>query len=370
MKKILTVIGARPQFIKASMISPIIKKTPGVTEIVIHTGQHFDSNMSNIFFQQLSMQPPKYYLNINKSIHGEMTGRMIIEIEKILIKENPDIVLLYGDTNSTLAGALAAVKLHIPIAHVEAGLRSHNILMPEEVNRLITDKLSTWLFTPTSSASNELKREGHDVSKIFEVGDVMYDAARYFRDRVFQDFGLLNSLREKYGFMIDNYCLVTIHRAENTDSIKRLSIIIEAFISLSETLSIVWPMHPRTRLKLKKMNLLSRITKRILVIEPVGYLEMIQLEKYAKLIATDSGGVQKEAFFQSVPCVTLRDETEWVELVKSGWNRIAPPTDSITLLDILRKAIGVKGRKINPYGHGNSAQLIVKILCEYLTNNK
>ncbi len=368
MKKILTVVGARPQFIKASVISRAIKKTLGLIEVVVHTGQHFDSNMSDIFFQQLAMEMPKYNLNINGGYHGEMTGRMIIEIERILIEESPDIVLLFGDTNSTLAGALAAAKLNIPIAHVEAGLRSHNMRMPEEINRLITDRLSTLLFTPTNFASLELKKEGYSSGKIFEVGDVMFDAAKYFGEGLSQKSGLLNSLSEQRGIAIDNYCLVTIHRAENADSIQRLSVIVEALISFSETVSIIWPLHPRTRLNLEKMNLLNKIPDKIVLIEPIGYLDMVQLEKYAVLIATDSGGVQKEAFFHGVPCVTFRDETEWEELVRYGWNRLAPPIDSISLLKSLKGAIGVRGIEINPYGSGKSAQLIAQILNDYVIN--
>jgi UDP-GlcNAc3NAcA epimerase len=364
MKKILTIIGARPQFIKASAVSRIIKTASELSEVVVHTGQHFDSNMSDIFFQQLAMEMPKYNLNVNGGRHGEMTGKMIVGIEKILLKENPDIVLLYGDTNSTLAGALAASKLHIPIAHVEAGLRSHNMLMPEEINRIITDRLSTWLFTPTNFASLELKREGHHASKIFEVGDVMFDVAKHYGGKVSRESGLLNYLCEKRGININKYCLTTIHRAENADSIQRLSVIVDALNALSETLSIIWPLHPRTLINLEKMNLLSKLSEGIILIEPVGYLEMIQLEKYAALVATDSGGVQKEAFFYDVPCVTIRDETEWEELVKSGWNRVAPPFNSISLLNSLKESIGTRGRKIQPYGTGNSAQLIVDILSE------
>ena len=365
MKKILTVIGARPQFIKCSAVSRIIKTTSELSEVVVHTGQHFDPNMSDIFFHQLGMEMPKYNLNINGGYHGEMTGNMIIEIEKILLKENPEIVLVYGDTNSTLAGALAAAKLHIPIAHVEAGLRSHNMQMPEEINRVVTDRLSTWLFTPTNFASLELKREGQDASKIFEVGDVMFDVAQHYGRKISRHSGLLNYLSENRGININNYCLTTIHRAENADSTQRLSVIVDALIDLSETLSIIWPIHPRTRINLKKMNLLNKLSEKIVLIDPVGYLEMIQLEKYAALIATDSGGVQKEAFFYDVPCVTIRCETEWEELVRSGWNRVAPPFDSISLLKSLKESIGTRGRKINPYGEGNSAQLIVEILSEY-----
>ena len=356
--KIVTVLGARPQFIKASVITAAFSCTPGIEEVVVHTGQHFDANMSDVFFTDLAMPVPRYQLDIHGGGHGEMTGRMLMGIEKVLLKEHPDVVLVYGDTNSTLAGALAAAKLHIPVAHVEAGLRSFNMRMPEEVNRILTDRISRWLFAPTQAAVQHLRREGFQEDQILPVGDVMFDVALHHGARVKPEGGLLASMGLKPGA----YVLVTIHRAENTDHLQRLANVVHALELTAQSLPVVWPLHPRTRTILQQMGRLDKLSRQIHLIEPVGYLDMVQLEKYAAVIATDSGGVQKEAFFYQVPCVTVRDETEWVELVEVGWNRLASPTDAAELAAIIQDAVGTKGNCVSPYGEGNAAQKIVETL--------
>lgn len=355
MKKIVTVLGARPQFIKASAVSHAIAKAGSLEEVVIHTGQHFDANMSDVFFAELGMSKPGHQLNIHGGSHGAMTGRMLIEIERVLLDEKPDAVLVYGDTNSTLAGALAAVKLHIPVAHVEAGLRSFNMRMPEEINRILTDRISSWLFAPTTAAMQHLMTEGMGSEKIHLVGDVMYDVALYHGARVSAEAGMLKQLNLKPG----SYVLATVHRAENTDNLERLTAIVDALEVTAESIRVVWPLHPRTRAVLLQTGRLERLSRNVTLIEPVGYLDMVQLEKYAALIATDSGGVQKEAFFFGVPCVTLRDETEWVELVASGWNRLAPPGDAQSLVRTIKAALGSRGDPVAPYGTGSAAQVIV-----------
>lgn len=361
-KKILTVLGARPQFIKASVVSHAISKIPSLTEVLVHTGQHFDANMSDVFFEELGMSRPDHFLNIHGDSHGVMTGRMLIEVERVLLKEKPDAVLVYGDTNSTLAGALAAVKQHIPVAHVEAGLRSFNMAMPEEVNRVLTDRISRWLFTPTDVAAQHLKREGFESGQVIPVGDVMYDVALHQGRRVQAGCGLMARL----GLEEKSYLLATIHRAENTDHPMRLAAIVEALETVALQIPVIWPLHPRTRAVLHKAGRLEQLAQRVTLIDPLGYLDMVQMEKYAALIATDSGGVQKEAFFYRVPCVTLRDETEWVELVDAGWNQLASPTDSGRIADAVWRARGSQGADIKPYGEGNAAQLIVERLLQDL----
>ena len=360
MRKIITILGARPQFIKASVVSHCIKKNTQLKEIVVHTGQHFDANMSNVFFAELGMDNPKYQLNIHGGLHGEMTGRMLNEIEKVLLVEKPDAVLVYGDTNSTLAGALASIKMHIPVAHVESGLRSFNMAMPEEINRILTDRVSRWLFVPTNVALQHLTREGFASEQIIVVGDVMYDVALYHGSRVSAEGRQL----ERHGLRPKKYVLATVHRAENTDCPIRLQNIFNALLKLSSILTVIVPLHPRTKKILESSELYESIIKSnsLILTDPVGYLDMVQLEKYATLIATDSGGVQKEAFFYRVPCVTLRDETEWVELVEAGWNRLAPPVDTDTLLSAFYESIGSSGKEIRPYGDGNAASLIVDYL--------
>lgn len=356
--KIVTVLGARPQFIKASVVSDAIRRTPDLKEVVVHTGQHYDVNMSDVFFAELGMASPAYHLGIGGGTHGAMTGRMLEEIEKVLLKELPDAVLVYGDTNSTLAGALAAVKLHIPVAHVEAGLRSFNMRMPEEINRILTDRISRWLFTPTQAAEGHLRSEGVSANQIIPVGDVMFDVAVYQGARVSQENGILTDLN----LQPKDFILATIHRAENTDDPQRLTAIVDALKDVSKTARVVWPVHPRTRAVLKAGGQLDDLSKSVTLMEPVGYLDMVALEKYAALITTDSGGVQKESFFHGVPCVTLRDETEWVELVEAGWNRLVPPVNSEHIAQAIRAGLGSSGKSITPYGDGTASKKIVNRL--------
>jgi UDP-GlcNAc3NAcA epimerase len=358
MKKIVTVLGARPQFIKASVVSHAMRQSNQLQEVLVHTGQHFDANMSDVFFKELGMHRPDHFLDVHGGSHGAMTGRMLEHVEKVLLAEKPDAVLVYGDTNSTLAGALAAAKLHIPVAHVEAGLRSFNMAMPEEINRILTDRISRWLFTPTATAAEHLKREGFAAAQIIPVGDVMYDVALHHGARVHADGGLLALL----GLKPKNYVLATIHRAENTDHPQRLAAIVDALTATAQTLPVVWPLHPRTRAVLQQTSRLDALARYVHLIDPVGYVDMVQLEKYAALIATDSGGVQKEAFFYQVPCVTLRDETEWVELVNAGWNRLAKPNSPGAVVSAIEAALGSTGQPIQPYGEGDAAQKIVNVL--------
>lgn len=358
MKKILTVLGARPQFIKASVVSHAFGQTQGLSEVVVHTGQHFDANMSDVFFSELGMNKPDYFLDIHGGTHGAMTGRMLEAVEKVMLHEKPDVVLVYGDTNSTLAGALAAAKLHIPVAHVEAGLRSFNMTMPEEINRILTDRISQWLFTPTQAATANLQREGYGADKIFEVGDVMYDVALHHGRRVQPGTGLMArlALKEK------GYVLATVHRQENTDHPRRLQAIVDALIATTRSLPVVWPLHPRTKGLLEKSGRLEQLAQKVLLVDPLGYLDMVQLEKYAALIATDSGGVQKEAFFYKIPCVTLRDETEWTELTDSGWNFLTSPSGASKVIKEILDLGSFSGENISPYGVGLAAKNIVSQL--------
>lgn len=359
MKTLLTVIGARPQFVKASVVSHALGENGVLREVLVHTGQHFEDNMSEVFFAELGMAQPAYRLGIHGGGHGSMTGRMLASIERVLLKEKPAAVLVYGDTNSTLAGALAAVKLHVPVAHVEAGLRSFNLRMPEEVNRILTDRISRWLFTPTEAARRHLLREGVDASSVVPVGDVMFDVALHHGARVGRAGGVLDAL----GLTGRPFVLTTVHRAENTDDPARLIAIVAALRRFATRLPVVWPMHPRTR----GLLVAHRVsTQGLTVTGPVGYLDMVRLERNAVLIATDSGGVQKEAFFHAVPCVTLRDETEWEELVAAGWNRLAPPHDANAVHEALVAALGTRGKPVQPYGHGDSARRIAERLARDL----
>lgn len=366
MRRILTVLGARPQFIKASVVSQAIASTGCLQEIVVHTGQHFDANMSEVFFSELDMAAPQYNLGIHGGSHGAMTGQMLAGIEDILIREKPHAVLVYGDTNSTLAGALAAAKLHVPVAHVEAGLRSFNMRMPEEINRILTDRISDWLFTPTKGGVGHLRAEGVDERRIMHVGDVMYDVALHFGARVGAQGGALQRL----GLKPSGYVLVTVHRAENTDEAARLEAISGALRQLAAKRTVVCPLHPRTKGALQRQGLLSGLqADGVRLIEPVGYLEMTQLEKYAAVIATDSGGVQKEAYFHRIPCITLRDETEWSELVEAGWNSLAPPDNAGRIVAAVEHALGTQGRDVSPYGGGDAAAKIAARLAADLVDS-
>jgi UDP-GlcNAc3NAcA epimerase len=358
--KIITVIGARPQFIKAGVISRILSRIDGVEEVIVHTGQHYDASMSDIFFREFELPEPKYHLGIGGGSHGAMTGRMLESLEGLMLEEKPDAVLVYGDTNSTLAGALASAKLHIPVAHVEAGLRSFNIHMPEEINRILTDRVSCCLFCPTETAVANLRREGVDEwpgAKVYNVGDVMYDAALFYRGRAVAG-KFVAGLLERYK---DGFYLATVHRQENTDDPQRLKTIISSLEAISEKIPVVLPMHPRTRKMLGQSDL---DMKRVCCIEPVGYFDMLCLLDNCRAVFTDSGGVQKEAFFFHKPCITMRDETEWVELVEHGFN-VLVSADRERIIEAERSFI-VKKRdfSIPLYGNGNAGEKIIEILTQ------
>lgn len=349
--KLLTVLGARPQFIKAATVSRQVALRDDITEVIVHTGQHYDANMSDIFFDELAIPRPDHHLGIGGGNHGAMTGRQLEGIEKVLMDEKPDWVLVYGDTNSTLAGALAAVKLHIPVAHVEAGLRSFNRAMPEEINRILTDHVSDRLFPPTELAVFHLAKEGINGDKVQQVGDVMYDAALFYRNQAKRPTWF-----DATGLAQGEFVLTTIHRAENTDAPTRLKAIL-AGLEASRC-PILLPLHPRTRGRLADLGLL--IPKNVHVVDPVGYLEMVWLEMNCAMIASDSGGVQKEAYFHGRRCVILRDETEWVELVEAGWNVIAG-ADAATIAGALASSETPEAG-ISPYGAGQAAAKIVDSL--------
>ena len=357
--RIATVVGARPQFIKASAISRAISaRSHELAELTVHTGQHFDANMSDVFFSELDIAPPSYNLEISGGNHGDMTGRMLGAIEKVLLEERPDWVLVYGDTNSTLAGALAAAKLHIPVAHVEAGLRSFNITMPEEINRKLTDHISTLLLCPTETAVSNLADEGLR-RRVHNVGDVMYDVALHMQGKARR----VSTILERLGFSERCYALATCHRAENTDDPERFASIIDGFAQIARSMPVVFPLHPRTA-KILGRNELTAL-RGVTVIEPVGYLDMIALEQGARVILTDSGGVQKEAFFYGIPCVTLRDETEWVETISLGRNVLVGASTE-RIIAAVRDApnITTGPPAALPYGNGHAAEAIVSHLLD------
>lgn len=347
--KIITVVGARPQFIKAAAVSNVIRKEH--EEILIHTGQHYDENMSKIFFEELGIPKPDYNLCVGSGGHGNQTGKMLIELEKIYLEEKPDLVLVYGDTNSTLAGALCASKLLIPVAHVEAGLRSFNMNMPEEQNRILTDHISKYLFVPTKTAEKNLSNEGI-IKGVHNVGDVMFDAVLHFKKLAEEKSNILKDLSIEKG----SYILTTIHRAENTNDINRLKNIIEALNESGK--KIILPLHPRTRKYMLDYGL--KFNENIKVIDPVGYLDMITLEMHSQKIVTDSGGVQKEAFFMNKPCVTMRDETEWVETVQNGWNIIVG-TNKEKILDAIVNFVPREEQK-DIFGDGHAADKILNLI--------
>lgn len=351
MQKIVTIVGARPQFIKAAVISRAITKYTNIKEIIIHTGQHYDENMSNVFFEEMDIPLPDYNLNINSLSHGAMTGQMLEKIEKVLLDEKPDWVLVYGDTNSTLAGALAAKKLHIKVAHVEAGLRSFNMNMPEEINRILTDRISDVLFCPTETAIKNLQNEGYDSLDItyLNSGDVMQDAALYYTEKA----------RKPNITLPDSFNLCTVHRAENTDAADRLNSIMEALESISKDTPVVMSIHPRTK-KILKQNNYDFFSSSIIFIDPVGYLEMVWLSTHSKIILTDSGGLQKEAYFFKKRCITLRDETEWIELVKNGFNYLVGSNKNM-ITNTYLKLINMKEANfdIPLYGDGKAGERIV-----------
>jgi UDP-GlcNAc3NAcA epimerase len=354
--KLLTVIGARPQFIKAATVSRAIAARQDIREVIVHTGQHYDANMSDIFFDELSIPRPDHHLGIGGGSHGAMTGRQIEAIERVLLDEKPDMVLVYGDTNSTLAGALAAVKLHIPVAHVEAGLRSFNRRMPEEINRILTDHASDLLFAPTATAMKNLSNEGLPPARMHLVGDVMYDACLFYGTQARKPVWF-----DPLSISEGDYVLATVHRAENTDDPVRLAGILQGLAGAERP--VILPVHPRTQKQIESLGLST--PAHLHLVPPVGYLEMVWLEKHCAVIATDSGGVQKEAYFHGKPCITLRDETEWVELVDVGANILVGASKE----RISNAIVGVGAMEIKSplYGRGNSASVILSVMVSRLS---
>lgn len=355
MLKIITILGARPQFIKAGSVSREIAKHKDIQEIIVHTGQHYDVNMSDVFFNEMQIPKPDYFLNIGGKSHGAMVGQMIEKVEEILVKEKPDWVMVYGDTNSTLAGAISASKLHIKVAHVEAGLRSFNMQMPEEINRILTDRISSVLFCPTQAAVDNLNNEGinnwQTDAKVSLVGDVMQDGAIFYKKLAQKPAGLVVS---------DDFVLCTIHRAENTNDVTRLNQIMSALNEIALTKQVILPLHPRTK---KILETGDYDTANLTIIDPLGYLNMIWLIDHCTLVMTDSGGLQKEAFFFNKPCLTMRDETEWVELIDNNYN-ILVGADRNSILEAYHSHSFSKTFKLDLYGTGQASGCIVKSLME------
>jgi len=353
--KIVSIVGARPQFIKAAVVSRSLRAKPGISEVLIHTGQHYDDNMSEVFFRELDIPRPDYNLFVGSASHGVQTGRMLEGIERVLLVEAPDWVVVYGDTNSTVAGAMAACKLQIPTAHVEAGMRSF-CCQPEEINRVWTDHASTQLFAPTEAAVANLGREGIGAPKVHLVGDVMYDAWLYYAERA----ALRSHMLDRLGVVAKAYLLVTLHRAENTDCRAHLRALTDALREIAAEFPVIFPLHPRTRKSLANAGLLDRLSSSAQLIEPVGYLDLMALESNARLIATDSGGVQREAFFARVPCVTLRDETEWVELAQAGWIQlVSPARGGAAIASALREMLSSVPLPLDlPFSDGHTADRI------------
>jgi UDP-GlcNAc3NAcA epimerase len=350
--KIVTIVGARPQFIKAAAVSRVLRAKPEIREILLHTGQHYDQNMSDVFFRELDIPQPDFNLEIGSGSHAEQTGRMLIGIEEVLMSEKPEWVLVYGDTNSTVAGSLAAAKLHIPVAHVEAGLRSFNRKMPEEINRIITDRISNVLFAPTQTAVQNLKNEGLGKMTVF-TGDVMYDSVLYYRDLI-----LMNPEKFKTKNLPPSYFLATIHRPENTDHRENILSILESFSKAG--LPVVFPLHPRTK---KAIGPTGKFPSNVMVIEPVGYLEMLKLTLDSVKVLTDSGGLQKEAYFLGKPCITLRTETEWIETLHDGWNTITG-ADTEKILTAIKSPLPAAKQRTD-FGDGHSVGLIVETLLSF-----
>jgi len=385
--KIITIVGARPQFIKAAAVSRAIqvfnqrhRSKKQIQELLVHTGQHYDYLMDKVFFEELELPNPDYHLGVGSGSHAKQTAMMLERIETVLQKEKPKVVIVYGDTNSTLAGALAAAKLNLPVAHVEAGLRSYNRTMPEEVNRILTDHLSTFLFCPTDQAVKNLLKEGIKDSEdkvVKKVGDVMYDSVLYYSELaekksiILRDLGLIapNSVRAIHELPLlrtPNYYLATLHRAENTDNPKPLKSILSALNEIAKDVPVILPLHPRTK-KMIKANRLFSEAQGIKLTDPVPYLDMLKLEKHAKAILTDSGGVQKEAYWFGVPCFTLRDETEWVETIHSGWN-ILVGTGKKKIVEEVRQGEGRKRppKKRGIFGDGKASEKIVRMIAGVL----
>ena len=358
--KLVTIVGARPQFIKAAVVSHAIAECAGLTERLVHTGQHYDPGLSDIFFSELAMSPPDHVLGIGSGSHGAQTGRMLGALEAILKQEQPQAVLVYGDTNSTLAGALAAAKLAIPVAHVEAGMRCFDKTMPEEINRVLTDHLSSLLFAPSPAAVEHLSREGITGASVVLTGDVMLDAVRHYSRRAAQQSDILTRL----DLTGTDYILATVHRAASTDDPATLAAIFEALAIVAADCPLILPLHPRTRHALQRDGLFDSTAAGLRLIEPLGYLDMQRLTSAATLVVTDSGGLQKEAFYHGVPCVTLRAQTEWTELVACGWNTLAPPSDAAPLAAAIHRA---RAHPPPPppqdlYGDGTAARQIARAL--------
>ena len=381
--KIATIIGARPQFIKAAAVSRAIEvfnrssvrlgSKKRLREILVHTGQHYDYLMDRVFFEELRLPKPDYHLGAGSGSHAVQTGKMLEGVERVLEKEKPEITIVYGDTNSTLAGALAAAKLNIPVGHVEAGLRSYRRSMPEETNRLLTDHLSTLLFCPTAQAVRNLSKEGirnGDKTGVKNVGDVMYDSILYYsqlaekKSTILEDLNLLPHTPHS-ALRTPHYYLVTLHRAENTDDPKRLQSIFTALREIGKDCPVVLPLHPRTK-KMMRLQRLIREAKGIQLIDPVSYLDMLKLERHAKVIFTDSGGVQKEAYWFRVPCITLREETEWMETIRSGWNvLVGTESDSIVKETKRQKGRRLPASKTGIFGDGKASEKIIQVLFNY-----
>jgi len=362
--KILSIVGARPQFIKAALVSRKIRER-GIKEVLVHTGQHYDFNLSEVFFRELNLPKPDYHLNIGSGRHGEQTGKMLIAIEEVLLIEKPNVVIVYGDTNSTLAGALASAKLHIPVAHVEAGLRSYNKNMPEEINRVLADQISELLFAPTDTSVNNLRKEGI-TKNVFKVGDVMFDFALSVKNKI-DDAKVL----KKHGLKSKSFVLVTVHRAENTDNKENLRNIWTAIKEIAgKGIKVFFLVHPRTKKALEDYDFIDKKAPDNLVLnEPVSYFEMIALESNAKVIITDSGGVQKEGYFFKTPCVIPRGETEWTELTRSGWNRLAGNSKDKIInftMELWQNGKANQNKWINFYGKGNAVDKIAKILSKWV----
>lgn len=359
--KIVTALGARPQFIKAATVSRELNKA-GIKEVIIHTGQHFDPNMSQVFFDEMEIPTPDYNLEISGLNHGAMTGRMLEKIEEVLVVEKPDWVLVYGDTNSTLAGALAASKLHIPVAHVEAGLRSFEMKMPEEINRILTDRISTLLFCPTTTAVKNLTKEGFKEfdCEIIQSGDVMFDAVLYYKEKIKSHSTVL----QKENLQAKPFVLATIHRAENTNDPNRLKEICIALNEINKKIQVILPIHPRTRAFLKDQNLKLDVT----LIDPVGYFDMLALLEACQLVMTDSGGLQKEAYFFNKYCLTLRDQTEWVELIEAGFNTLVGANRQQILAGFQEALTKNVISKSDLFGNGNASRLIAEKLNCFLNH--
>ncbi|HEY4046207.1 MAG TPA: UDP-N-acetylglucosamine 2-epimerase (non-hydrolyzing) [Acidobacteriaceae bacterium] len=355
--KVASIVGARPQFIKAVVVSKALASV-GVSDVLVHTGQHYDFEMSALFFEELDLSSPKYHLRIGSGSHGAQTGRMLEAIESVLLRDRPDMVVAYGDTNSTLAGALAAAKLEIPICHVEAGMRSFN-RQPEEINRVLTDHIADLLFAPTATAVRNLNSEGIPAERIIRTGDVMYDAALQFAARA----DAVSQVLRRLELQPRMYLLATLHRSENTDDPGRLRAIFEGIADVARQLPVVLPLHPRTRREIERTQISETVLQRIRLVEPLGYLDMTMLEKHALLIATDSGGVQKEAYFHGVPCVTLRGETEWTETLVGGCNQLVFPANADVVATRIREALGSEPSfRSDLYGDGHSAMHIANVI--------